>query len=87
MNNNLPPRGQLQLNNEPKTIKNEQINQEIDQLVILFMQNKANFKNAQMNVSFVYTKDYEDFYLFRCGKNEPKRTQNEPNLQNAKNER
>ena len=68
-----------------KSIKNEQINQEIDQLVILFMQNKANFQNARMNISTVLTKHYDDFFTFRLGKNKAKQSQNKANLQNARN--
>jgi len=40
-----------------------------------FMQNKPNFLNAQMNVSSVLTKDYENKRLCRRGKNKPNQTQ------------
>ncbi|HIJ52597.1 MAG TPA: hypothetical protein HPP66_05515, partial [Planctomycetes bacterium] len=36
-----------------------------------FMQNKANFQNAQMNVSRVSTKDYAKWTLGQRGKNKP----------------
>ncbi|HIJ51692.1 MAG TPA: hypothetical protein HPP66_00880 [Planctomycetes bacterium] len=36
-----------------------------------FMQNKPNFQKAQMNVSRVLTKDYEDETLGQRGKNKP----------------
>ncbi len=40
-----------------------------------FMQNKANLLDAQMNVSSVLTKDYENKRLCRCGENKPDQTQ------------
>ena len=45
----------------------------------LFMQNKANFRKSQMNVSIVYTKVYVNETLGQRGKNEPKTNPNEPN--------
>ncbi|HIJ53038.1 MAG TPA: hypothetical protein HPP66_07770, partial [Planctomycetes bacterium] len=39
--------------------------------IALFMQNKPNFQKAQMNVSRVSTKDYEDETLGERGKNKP----------------
>jgi len=39
------------------------------------MQNKANFLKEQMNVSFFYTKDYENTIVYRVQKNKPKQTQ------------
>ena len=44
-----------------------------------FMQNKANFPNAQMNVNKVLTKDYENKTLGEREKNEPNTNTNEPN--------
>ncbi len=38
----------------------------------LFMQNKAKFKKARMNVSSVITKDYDNWTLGERGKNKPK---------------
>jgi len=38
-------------------------------------QNKANFLDAQMNVSSVYTKYYENVSLRRRGQNKPNQTQ------------
>jgi len=35
------------------------------------MQNKANLLDAQMNLSSVLTKDYENKRLCRCGENKP----------------
>ena len=43
------------------------------------MQNKPNFKNAQMNVNKVLTKDYENARLHRRPKTNPKQTQFKPN--------
>ena len=43
-----------------------------------FMQNKANFRKSQMNVTSLITVDYEKRDTWLSGKNEPKRTQNEP---------
>ncbi len=40
-------------------------------------QNKPNLLNAQMNVSSVYTKYYENVPLHRRGKNKPNQTQSE----------
>ena len=39
-----------------------------------FMQNKANLLDAQMSVSSVLTKYYENERLCRCGENKPKQT-------------
>ena len=39
------------------------------------MQNKANLPNAQMNVSSVKIKDYDNEIVFRPRKNKPKQTQ------------
>ena len=39
------------------------------------MQNKAKLLNAQMNVTKVLTKDYENERLHRRGKNKPNQTQ------------
>jgi len=41
----------------------------------LFMQNKANLLDAQMNISSVLTKDYENKPLRRRGENKPNQTQ------------
>jgi len=41
----------------------------------LIMQNKPNFPNAQMNVSSVLTKDYENIPFRRCAENKPNQTQ------------
>ena len=45
----------------------------------LFMQNKANFQKAKMNVNKVLTKDYENKYNWTLGENEPNTNPNEPN--------
>ncbi len=47
---------------------------------LLFMQNKPNFKDAQMNVNSIITKDYrkKDDFLVRI---------NKPNFRNGQNER
>jgi len=42
------------------------------------MQNKPNLLNAQMNVSSVLTKDYENKRLCRCVKTNPIQTQFKP---------
>jgi len=39
------------------------------------MQNKANLPDAQMKVSSVLTKDYENDNTFRLPENKPKQTQ------------
>ena len=44
----------------------------------LFMQNKANLPDAQMKVSSVLTKDYENDNTFRLPENKPKQTQFPP---------
>ena len=51
------------------------------------MQNKPNFREAQMNVSFFITKDYENKSNSTLGENKPNSKPNKPNLQKAKNER
>ena len=52
--------GGVHLHIENQSIKNN-----------LFMENKPNFRNAQMNVNTVITKDYEDFRLRRRLENKP----------------
>ena len=47
----------------------------------LFMQNKPNFPDAQMNVNKEITKDYENETLSGCGKNKPN---SKPNKANSK---
>ena len=49
-----------------------------------FMQNKANFGKAQMNVNKVITEDYENKTLSRSGKNKPNSNPNKANLRKAK---
>jgi len=48
----------------------------------LFMQNKANFRKSQMNISCYITMDYDKMDTWSSGKNEPKtnpkRTQSDP---------
>jgi len=46
----------------------------------LFMQNEPNFKNARIYISAYNTSGYINFQLISRPKNEPKRTQNEPNF-------
>ena len=41
----------------------------------LFMQNKANLLDAQMNVRSLITVDYENKPLYRCGDNKPNQSQ------------
>jgi len=48
------------------------------------MQNKPNFKSAQMNVKSYNTRDYQNFIPLARQKNKPKQTQFKPNLQKAK---
>ena len=45
----------------------------------LFMQNKANFRRAKMNVGSLITKDYENIANWTLGQNEPNTNPNEPN--------
>jgi len=59
-----------------------------------FMQNKANFLDALMNVNFYLTKHYENKRLCRCVKTNPIKpntnpiqTQYKPNLPKSQNER
>ena len=54
------------------------------------MQNKANFRKSQMNVSRVSTKNYEKRTLGGVGKTKPNKANSKPikaNLQKAENER
>ena len=46
----------------------------------LFMQNKPNLLNAQMNVSKVLTKDYENISNWKLGENKPNTNRIKPNL-------
>ena len=41
----------------------------------LFMQNKPNLLNTQMNITKVLTKEYENIRLLRRAENKPKQTQ------------
>jgi hypothetical protein len=43
------------------------------------MQNKPNFKDAQMNVNIYYTKVYKNETVFRRGKNKPNSNPIKPN--------
>jgi hypothetical protein len=49
----------------------------------LFMQNKANFPDAQMNVNKVFTRDYENKTLGERGKNKANSKPNKANFQKA----
>ncbi len=54
------------------------------------MQNKANFRKSQMNVTYVLTKNYEKRTLGGVGKTKPIQSQTKPikaNLPDAQNER
>ncbi len=57
----------------------------------LFMQNKPNLLDAQMNVTSFYTVDYENDNTFRLPENKantnPIQSQYKPNSRKAKNER
>jgi hypothetical protein len=44
----------------------------------LFMQNKPNFRESQMNSSIYYTIDYNNETAFRRGKTNPIQTQTKP---------
>jgi len=44
-----------------------------------FMQNKANFMDAQMNVTSLITADYENKSNWKLGENKPNQTQYESN--------
>ncbi len=51
---------------------------------LLFMQNKPNFQNAQMNVSSILTTNYENKWQRRVRKNKPNSNPNKPNSRKAK---
>ena len=48
------------------------------------MQNKPNFPKSQMNVSYLYTKEYKNFIPLAGYKNKPNSNPIKPNFQNAK---
>jgi len=50
----------------------------------LFMQNKPNFKDAQMNLNFYNTMDYEKFLPLVGQKNKPNSNPNKPNFKKDK---
>ena len=50
----------------------------------LFMQNKANFPDSQMNVNMVLTREYEKKTLGGVGKNKAKQSQTKPNSKRPK---
>ncbi len=50
----------------------------------LFMQNKPNLLDAQMNVSSVLTTNYENKANWTLGQNKPNSNPNKPNLRKAK---
>jgi len=49
----------------------------------LFMQNKPNFQNAQMNLSSILTTDYENKFNWTLGENKPNSNPIKPNLRKA----
>ena len=49
----------------------------------LFMQNKPNFQDKQMNVNIYYTKVYKNETASGSGKNKPNSNTNKPNLPDA----
>ena len=51
------------------------------------MQNKANFPEAQMNVSANMTKDCENKFNPTLGKNKPNSNPNKPNWEKPRHER
>ncbi len=57
---------------------------EIDEKFDYFMQNKANFRKAQMNVNSFITKDYRKNDAFAVQKNKPNSNPNKANLKRAK---
>ena len=54
------------------------------------MQNKPNFLKAEIDTSSVFTKDYENLWLYKSLKNKPNskpiQSQNKPNCRKPKNE-
>jgi hypothetical protein len=52
------------------------------EIIKLFLQNEPKFRKSQMNVNKVLTKDYVQMDTWSNGKNEPKRTQTNPNKPN-----
>jgi len=50
----------------------------------LFMQNKANFRKAKMNVTSLITVDYENIANWTLGENKPNSNPIKPNLRKAK---
>ena len=50
----------------------------------LFMQNKPNFQDTQMNVSIYNIKDYQNFIPLAGQKNKPNSNPNKPNFKKAK---
>jgi len=51
---------------------------------LLFMQNKPNFQDTQMNVNIYDTKDYKNFIPLAGQKNKPNSNPNKPNFRKAK---
>jgi len=51
---------------------------------LLFMQNKPNFQDAQMNVNIYNTKNYQNFIPLAGQKNKPNSNPIKPNLRKAK---
>ncbi len=51
---------------------------------LLFMQNKPNFQDAQMNVNIYYIKDYQIFIPLAGQKNKPNSNPIKPNFRKAK---
>jgi len=45
----------------------------------VFMQNKANFSNNQMNISPFMEKYYDNYYHLKCRKNKPNSNPSKPN--------
>ena len=77
---NLPVRGQCEIRFTIHERRKSSTLVEYIRQMNFFMQNEPNFIRRPMDVKSVMINRYEKFRLFRNGKNEPKRTQNEPNF-------
>jgi hypothetical protein len=64
----------------PRSINDLRLRKLTYEIIKLFLQNEPNFRKSQMNITDLLTKEYEKMDTWSIGKNEPKRTQNEPNL-------
>jgi len=64
----------------PRLINDLRLRKITYEKINLFMQNEPNFRKSQVNLSYLIIRYYVQMDTWSIRKNEPKRTQNEPNF-------